>query len=131
MAVIQIEFARCGFGLSAGLAPEVRFGFVRVTTLSRSIVRFLQANNDDLRATRDAFRAMKKRWIKSSVQIADLEGDLRASEGIRRQLTMDLTSARDLADERAVTVGAQSVMIRDLKVQLEPFTRRWKQKVTQ
>jgi len=36
-----IEFGRCGFGVSGGLVPELRLGWVRMWTCSGSVISAL------------------------------------------------------------------------------------------
>lgn len=124
MGTLIAEFGRCGFGASAGLFPEIRFGVVRVVITSQRVTNILAENNKELRKVLDALKGVSRQLGRSEVRTTYLEANLRITESARAQLELDLQTA--VADKEKCLTHARDAIARnhDLEARLARFNRK-------
>lgn len=90
MGILQAETGWCGFGLSAGLLPEIRAGWLRITIASLPLSHQLQGHNEALREMAAALKSAHFRIVRMCRFASDLEQAARRDAETIRQLELRL-----------------------------------------
>lgn len=94
MGILRIEAPRwCGFGVSGGLLPEIRLGWLRFTVASNTFARELEENVAALKLAFKALRSISEDSETLREEIAERDDLIRRQAITIDQLEMALDDA--------------------------------------